>query len=250
MALVLTLLGGFLALSCGKKAPLPDAPEGYNYRTLQIAWKHEGASRGTQELYLETSAYQDGRLKFSRAAEKANLEADVFGGKHPVSRKALWTYSIGNDLYTVFPDVKQVVKISVEIDPLIHMRRVILWREILAAIIPRKDLTMEQRKALQAKAGNVQDEDLTKIGAKISDDEMMGHKVKRYEIPLNEGHGTMWMYGDIPLRQELEFKRGGQTVKVKMVATKFVLNEELPDEPFTPPKGYKLIDRTKPLPVQ
>jgi hypothetical protein len=250
MALILTLLSGFFAVSCEKKAALPDAPEGYNYRTLQVAWTHEGASRGTRELYLETSGYEDGYLTFARAALKTNLETDTFGGSRPVSRLDAWVYNIGGDQYTIYEDLRQVVKNSVEINPVVRMRRVILWREVMSAAIPRKDLTMEQRKAIQDKIMNVQDEDLIKIGVEISKDKMMGQSVKRYEIPLNEGHGTLWMYGDIPLKEELEFKRGGRMVTVKVIATKFVLNEDLPEEPFTSPKGYKLIDRSKPIPVQ
>jgi hypothetical protein len=250
MALALTLLGGFLAFSCGKKAPLPNAPEGYNYRTLQIAWKHDGSSRGTQELYLETSGYKDGRLEFSREADKSNLVMDTFGSKRPVVRSEVWAYSIGNDRYVVYPHLSQVVKASVELTPYMYLRRMFLWREILAAIIPREDLTMEQRQALKVKIANLQDEDLEKVGAKITNDKIMGIKVKRYEIPLNGGHGTLWMYGDIPVREELEFKRGDRTITVKMIPTKFVLNEDLPEGVFTHPKGYKLVDRTKRLPVQ
>jgi hypothetical protein len=250
IALVLTLLAGFLALSCGKKAAYPDAPEGQNYRTLQIAWKHEGASRGTQELYLETTGYEDGHLKFARMAQKTNLEVDTFRSQNPVKRIDIWTYNIGNTRYTILSGLHEIRKNRLKIDLDMRWWRLPLWHEILSAALTRKDLTMEQRKSVQGKIMDIQDEDLIKLGAKISKDKMMGKSVKRYEIPLNEGHGKLWMYGNIPLRKELEYKRGDRTVTVKMVATKFVLNKDLPEEPFTSPKGYKLVGSTKQIPAQ
>ena len=244
LILVLAVLLSLPALSC-KRGGYPGAPEGYDFRTVQVAWKLTGAFHGTSELYIETAGYKDGQLLYKRFAAKNDINLPIRGQQEGTRAHKSWIFNIDGDSYAVIPEIRQVIKNRLNLNQMISLRRTQMWREVIAYVIPRTDLTQNQRDDLKQHIVKITDEDLVKVGAKIENDTFMGHKVKRYEISLAGGKASLWMYGDLPLKEEIRIKRGEMHFEKEMVATKFVLNENLPKDPFTVPKGYKLIDRTK-----
>jgi hypothetical protein len=232
------------ALSC-RRGGYPGAPEGYNFRTAQVVWKLDGTVKGTSQFYLETTGYKDGQLLYKRFASKSDLVVPNRGPKGGTRTHQTWVFDVEGNFYTIIPQLRRAVKIRMDTTQRLALRRMWMWREVLSHVAPRKDLTQDQRHELQRKMMNVKDEDLLKIGAKITNDTFMGHKVKRYDIPLANGRALLWMYGDILLKEDIQIHAQNTSLEKKMVATKFVLNEKLPEEPFTVPKGYQLMDRTK-----
>jgi hypothetical protein len=244
---LLPLLVALLALpglSC-RRGGYPGAPEGHNFRTAQVVWKLGGTVQGTSELYLETKGYKDGRLLYKRYAAKTDLVVPNRAPGGGTRAYKSWVFNVEGNSYSIAPEARQAVKSRLNTNQMLALRRFQTWREVLALLIPRADLTPDQKRELQRKVANMQDEDLLKVGAKITNDTFMGHKVKRYDIPVANGRASLWMYGDIPLKEDIRIRRGNITSEKTMAATKFILNERLPEEPFTVPKGYKIIDRTK-----
>jgi len=247
----LTLLTILLVplLSC-ERGNWPAAPEGHNYRTVHIVRKIEGNVRGTSEEFIETSGYSNGRLHYKRFAIKNRVERDVGWGGRPPLRTDAWIINDRNVMYYISEPNRLTYKRHHNLDQYMKVARIYFWQELAVGIIQRHDLTPAQRNEIKVKFNALKEEDLKKVGAKITPDTFLGHKVKRYEIPTNGGRAILLMYGDIPLKEELTYKRGAGTFVKRMVATKFELNKCLPREAFTPPKGYKIIDRTRPIPMQ
>ncbi len=84
----------------------------------------------------------------------------------------------------------------------------------------------------------------------MKEDEFLGLKVAYFNIPVAIGRAELWMYGDIPLKFNLESNYLGKSVKSHMETTKFVINKKLPEELFKIPEGVRVVDRTKPIPEQ
>jgi hypothetical protein len=202
-------------------------------------------------MYIETSGYENGKLIYSRVAirgtTKPEKAVDEKIAKKRAAMLATWSYQVGDDLYRVVHPLKQVAKTKADLAQEMQWYRTGIWQRVLQGLVPREDLSQEQRRELKSKIHTLQDEDLLKVGCKIAEDTFMGHKVKRYELQLIGGQAVLWMYGDIPLKEETDYVRGGFTFKRHMVATKVLLNKKLPLEPFTPPKGYQVLDSGGPF---
>lgn len=239
-----------LAAGACEKKSYPGAPEGYNYRTLQVTWKREGTTTGTQELYVETSGYENGALVFKRMAVRADIEK-----LHPAKpgeriRDKVWFFNVEGRHHTIVEPLNMVGISLVEIPPLMRMQRAAVWREIMGYVIRRKDLTQEKRGELQKKVYTISDDELRALGAEVKEAEFMGRKVKYFNIPVAAGRAELWMYGDIPLKFDLESKWLGKSVRTYLEATKLIINKRLPEELFKIPEGVRVVDRTKPIPEQ
>jgi hypothetical protein len=234
------------ALSC-KRGKISGAPEGYDFRTAHVAWKLEGSYRGTSEEYRETSGYKDGKLIYKRYAAVHNYEQDESEDRPPRKTEQR-VINVNNEQYNVMRRIKRVYKFRLNLDQYLRIVKAQLWRELLTGVIPREDLSQAQRDAIKARHLDLREEDLKKVGAKITTENMMGVKVKRYDIPTRGGRATLWMYGDLLVKEDLLFDRGGKPYRKLMTPTKFELNKKIPEEVFTPPKDYKLIDTTKRIP--
>ena len=235
-------------LSCDR-GNWPGAPEGYNYRTAHIAWRLEGNVRGTSERYVETSGFKDGKLVVKRFAQIGRFESDsIYRGKPPTKVDS-WLINDQGTQFLVMKDIKLTVKRKMNLDVFIRMNSYFLWREVLWGLIPRKELPRDLRVALQKVIGKPDDATLKKVGAKITTDTFLGHKVTRYEMPLDGGRALLLMYGEIPLKTDIKYKRSNVPIHNIMTATKFELNKRLSDSPFTPPKNFKIRDSRRPIPA-
>lgn len=231
-------------LSCDR-GNYPGAPEGSNFRTAHIVWKLTGNTRGTMEEFLETSAFKEGRLHYKRRAHFSQYDQDMVG-QSPVPRKIdVWVINDQGVQYNVIKPMRQVFKYKINLDQLMGMSRTMMWRELLWGLMPRKDLTQTQRQTVKANIADPKDEYLKQIGAKITSDTFLGHKVKRYEIPLQGGRAILLLYGDIPLMRDLKYTRFGEPFQKIMTATTFELNKSIPEAAITPPKEYKIVDSTR-----
>ena len=226
----------------------PGAPEGYNYRTAHIVWKLDGNYHGTREEYIETAGYKDGKLLYKRYVTINRYDQDAPGRSRLPRKVDNWTINENGVQYNVINSIRRTYKFNLKLDQYRRLLNGFMWREILFGVILRPDLTQVQRDELKKRIFDHRDEDLANIGAKITTDTFLGHKVKRYEIPTNQGRAILLLYGDIPLKQDLTYRRPGGEVRKLMVATKLELNKKLPDAPFTPPKDFKLIDASKKIP--
>jgi len=235
------------ALSCDR-GNWPGAPEGYNYRTAHIVWKLDGNYHGTHEEYIETAGYKDGKLLYKRYVTINRYEQDAPGPGRPPRKIDSWVINENNVQYNVINSFRKTYKSNLKLDQYRRLLNGFMWREILLGVIPRPDLTQAQRDGLKKRLFDLRDEDLANIGAKITTDTFLGHKVKRYEIPTNQGRAILLLYGDIPLKEDVTYGGTSRPFRKLMVATTFELNKKLPDAPFTPPKDFKLIDATKKIP--
>lgn len=236
-------------LSC-KPQGYPDAPPGYDYRTLHVKWKFEGDKKGTRDLYLETSGYENGKLLFKRMADVRNLATEQQAKPGEFTADEGVYFNIEGTHYAVIKELETVGISKLEIGPVIRAQRLDFWLPIYRSLIRREDLTAEQRKQIQSRLFSITDEELIELGATIDEQDFMGHKVKRYVVPIADGTAEIWMYGDIPVKYKLESKWRGMDVKNTIEATEFEINKNLPEKVFTYPKSYKVIDRTKPIQEQ
>ncbi len=235
--------------ACEKKS-YPGAPEGYNYQTLQVTWKWEGATTGTQEIYVETSGYENGGLVFERYAMVTKTRSPIGSNPDKTDSQEQWYFIKDGKLHNILESVNLVGVTPSEIYPYVRAHRVTAWQEIIGHLSLRKDLTLDQRRALPDKPLTISDDDLLPLGAKISEVEFMGQKVKYYDIPLNDGKAELWLYGDIPLKLTIDSKWGDKPVKKSLEATKVVVNRRLPKKPFTIPSGMKVFHKPEPSPNQ
>lgn len=234
-------------LSCDR-GNWPGAPEGYNYRTAHIVWKLDGNYHGTHEEYFETAGYKDGKLLYKRYVTINRYDQDTPGRGRPPRKVDSWVINENDVQYNVINPSRRTYKSNLKLDQYRRLLKGFMWREILLGVIPRPDLTQAQRDKLKKRMFDLRDEDLANIGAKITTDTFLGHKVKRYEIPTNQGRAILLLYGDILLKEDVTYGGTSQPFRKLMVATTFELNKKLPDAPFTPPKDFKLIDTTKKTP--
>lgn len=234
-------------LSCDR-GTYTGAPEGYNFHTAHVVWKLTGNTRGTTEEFIETSAFKEGRLHYKRYALINRYEMDMVGQSTVPRKIDAWVINDQNIQYNVVKPMRRVLKFKLNLDQFMRMSRTMMWRELLWGLVPRKDLTQAQRQMLGANVAGFKDEYLKQFGAKITHDTFLGHKVKRYEIPFEGGRGILLLYGDIPLMRDLKYTRFGKPYQKIVTATKFELNKPIPEAAVTPPKGYKVIDSTKPIP--
>lgn len=239
-----------LALSACEKKGYPDAPEGYNYRTLQVAWTLEGTTAGTQELFIETSGYENGALVFKRVAMRADVEKLHQAKPGETIKNKVWFFNLEGRHHTIVDPLNMAVISLVEIPPLMRMQRSAVWRKIMEYLIRREDLTQEQREELQKKVYSISDDELRAYGAEVKEAEFLGRKVKYFNVPIADGKAELWMYGDIPVKFNLESKWLGKSVRTYMEATTFIVNKKLPEEPFKIPEKMRVVDQTKPIPEQ
>ena len=231
-------------LSCDR-GTYTGAPEGYNFRTAHVVWKLTGNSRGTTEEFVETSAFKEGRLHYKRYALISRYDLDMVGQRMAPRKVDTWIINDQGVQSNVIKPMRRVFKSKINLDQFMRLSKTLMWREVLWGLIPRKDLTQAQRQMLKANVTDLKDEYLKQIGAKITPDTFLGHKVKRYEIPLEGGRGILLFYGDIPLMRDLRYTRFGKPYQKIMTATKFELNKSIPEAAITPPKEYKIIDSTR-----
>lgn len=234
-------------LSCDR-GNWPGAPEGYNYRTAHIVWKLDGYYHGTHEQYIETAGYKDGKLRYKRFVTIDRFDQDTPGRDRPPRKVDSWAINESHVQYNVRKSIRTTFKSNLKLEQYRRLLKSFMWREILRGVIPRPDLTQAQRDELNKRIFDLRDEDLANIGAKITTDTFLGHKVKRYEIPTNQGRAILLLYGDILLKEDVTYGGTSQPFRKLMVATTFELNKKLPNAPFTPPKDFKLIDTTKKTP--
>ncbi len=236
-------------LSCDR-GNWPGAPEGYNYRTAHVAWQLEGNARGTMEWYIETSGFNDGKLLYKRFAQISRIETDPLHRDKPPATVDLWLINDEGTQYMIMESLGRTIKRKARLDQLMMGSISFLWKDLRLGLVPRKDLPKALRVALQARSARPEDATMKLLGAKITTDTFLGHKVTRYEMPLDGGRALLLVYGDIPLKMDLKYKRSNMPIRKIMTATKFELNKRLPDAPFTPPKNFKLQDSTKPIPAR
>ncbi|MFQ5457155.1 MAG: hypothetical protein ACE5FC_01685, partial [Myxococcota bacterium] len=189
-----------LALGACEKAGYPDAPPGYDYRTVHVRWEMKGDPSGTRELYAETSGYKDGELLYKRVAGSRNIERGIPGKPGETAKEHIRYFNIEGKNYNVIEEMRAVGVTMVEMAPLMRIHRANAWLAIIRLLIPREDLTQEQRLELQRKIFNLSDDDLRKLGAKIDEEELMGVTTKHFDIPIAKGKAELWMYGDLPLK--------------------------------------------------
>jgi hypothetical protein len=150
----------------------------YNYRTAHIVWKLEGDTRGTSEEFIETAGFKDGKLLYKRFAAMNKYDQTIWA-QRPPRKVDGWIICDQGFLYNIRKPLKVTYKRKWNLDHQMRVKKNLLWREMLSGIIQRPDLSQAEREAIKKRSFNLNDEELGKLGAKVTTDEFLGHKVKR-----------------------------------------------------------------------
>lgn len=246
LAWILTPLLALTLVAC-KREVYPGAPQGYNFKTLALKWKFSGDTSGTREIYIETKGYEDGHLLYKRMAtlEDTSTKSEIVPGRFTQVQN--WYFNVEGVHTVILADTKTAMVTEFPLDRLMNLNELNFWLPLRRRLIARRDLTQEQRNEIK-RSLKLTDAQLEKFGATIKDDELMGHKVKHFVLPVADGTGEVWMYGDIRVKSVFRQTKGGKKVENIVEPTMFEVNDRLPGKPFEVPKDYKVEDRTKPVP--
>ncbi|MDP3940283.1 MAG: hypothetical protein Q8R92_19380 [Deltaproteobacteria bacterium] len=221
------------------------APEGYNFKTLEVTWTYDGNITGTRQIFLETKTFENGALVYKRMAGVRDMVRKIPGDPGRTSDDQGSYFNVEGVQTSMAPSLKSAIVARVEMAPLIIAQRFEFWLPTMRFLIRRDDLSKEKKTELQKRLVTITDEELTEIGATITEEDLMGHKTKHYVIPIADGTSEIWTYGDIGVKNILVSNWRGTEVKDTIEPTVFKVNEKLPEQPFTIPKDFKVIDRTK-----
>ncbi len=235
--LVVTILS--LTLVACEREIYPGAPPGYDFRTIQVKWMLDGNTRGIEDLYLETSGYENGQLIYTRMAKIQDTvttsPADPAKGSHNLVG---YLNEDGVTRILTF-ETKTMEERRDDTTELVRRVNGGTWLDVLSYLLQRDDLTPEQQEKFRKGLSAISDDELRGVGAEITEEKFLDLPVKHYVVPIAEGKAEVWMYGDIALKSLIEARWPGMEARYSREATGVILNKKLPDAPFEVPEGFE-----------